>query len=227
MSFFSFLFSLVKYQVLATMKLVEIQSSHVGIGKSTFCDSFELLPQIDDCIDLVQCFPESWYNTEQVLFFPEKDEIIKALLILEHSCAKLDQLAKTGCDVVLASRSTLISTCQFIPHLTDENTDCLLNYFRKRIQNTIDSVVIFDYGDIVQKRYWEKGYRNMLQRNRPFEVQFFDSAQKYRQFFKGCEIRKHKVLDKLEKDSLFTYIPMQEFDGFSFRDRLAVLKECF
>lgn len=206
------------------MKLLEIQSSHVGIGKSFFCNSFDL-PTIDDCIDLVNCFPESWYDIEKTLFVPEKDDLVKALLILENTCTKLDQLAKSGCQVALSSRSMIVSTCQFLCNPTDESINILYNYFRKRTEGILSSIVVFDYGDVIQKDYWLLGYERMLKRNRSFEVNFFDSPEKYHQFFQECEMRKYKIVEKIKRDPLFTFIPIKKFEGFTFQDKIPIWRE--
>ncbi|GBO43641.1 hypothetical protein AVEN_224794-1 [Araneus ventricosus] len=70
--------------------LVEIQASHVGIGKTTFAQKLNY-PWVDDCINLVESDPAFYYESKRNVFKSDTDnEILRAHLVLENATAMLD-----------------------------------------------------------------------------------------------------------------------------------------
>ncbi|GFY04603.1 uncharacterized protein TNCV_4416872 [Trichonephila clavipes] len=201
--------------------LVEIQASHVGIGKSTFAKRFDK-PWVDDCIQLVESDPSFFYGhaNEYGEGNNEFKQLLRCYLVLENFAASLDNVAsKLGSDwTIIASRSVIISCIQF----ARQGVNCkpMLNYYKRRLRHLgVDTVLILDYGNKIQmnEQAVKTGYERMLNRGRIFEKEAFDTFEKYNNFFQSAERVKYNVVEEIEKDDFFQYKNVP-FYGFNERD---------
>ncbi|GFR05991.1 uncharacterized protein TNCT_343571 [Trichonephila clavata] len=208
--------------------LVEIQASHVGIGKSTFAKEFNK-PWVDDCIQLVESDPSFFYGDTNE-YGDGNDQfknLLSCYLVLENFAASLDNVAsKLGSDwTIIASRSPIISCIQFASQ--DVNWKPMLNYYKRRLKHLgVDAVLVLDYGTDIQRNEEavQMGYKRMWVRGRKFEWEAFDTYEKYKSFFQRAEQVKLDVVEAIKKDEYFHYEEMP-FDGFKEKD-LEIAKRC-
>lgn len=203
--------------------LIEVHASFIGIGKSTFIKQMNL-PQVDDCIDLALCF-DQWYHDSIIFSDLVTDEIVKSLLAMENTITKI--ISNCNQNIILASRSPVLSAFQFLPVCSSEKiADKFIYYYKTRLSRHVNKITILDYGDcILSNETWMKmAYERMLKRNRKMEIDFFTDYELYRKFFETCEKRKKIVINKLKQDSFFEYIQISKFNGFNTKDLLALYK---
>ncbi|GFT26027.1 uncharacterized protein NPIL_17001 [Nephila pilipes] len=202
--------------------LVEIQASHVGIGKSTFVKKLNL-PYVDDCIQLVESDPAFFYGDANN-YGNGNDEfkhLLRSYLVLENYAASLDQLSsqlETNC-TVMSSRSPIISCIQFATREVDWKP--LLSYYKKRLEHLgVGKVLILDYGTVIQENEEavKRGFQRMNERGRMFEKMAFNSYEKYHGFFQRAEQVKLDIVDALKKDRFFHYINIPVFHDFNEKD---------
>ncbi|GFR12905.1 uncharacterized protein TNCT_328011 [Trichonephila clavata] len=208
--------------------LVEIQASHVGIGKSTFAKEFNK-PWVDDCIQLVESDPSFFYG--DVNEYGEGNDqfkhLLRCYLVLENFAASLDNVAANLATdwTIIASRSPIISCIQFASQ--DVNWKPMLNYYKRRLKHLgVDAVLVLDYGTDIQRNEEavQMGYKRMWVRGRKFEWEAFDTYEKYKSFFQRAEQVKLDVVEAIKKDEYFHYEEMP-FDGFKEKD-LEIAKRC-
>ncbi|GFY23847.1 uncharacterized protein TNCV_3536411 [Trichonephila clavipes] len=186
------LFRSYRYPLINIVKiLVEIQASHVGIGKSTFAKRFDK-PWVDDCFQLVESDPSFFYGdaNEYKEGNNEFKQMLRCYLVLENFAASLDNVAsKLGTDwTIIASRSPIISCIQFASQ--GVNYEPMLNYYKRRLKHLgVNSVLILDYGNKIKinEQAVKTGYELMLNRGRIFEKEAFDTFEKYNNFFQRAE----------------------------------------
>lgn len=211
-------------------RLIEIHASFIGIGKSTFMNQTNYA-RVDDCVDLVSCF-DGWYGESIVFDDAATDDILKAMLVMEHTITKI--VAAAAADVVLTSRSPVLSALQFLPSTSYEmsltsdpdTVDTFIRYYKTRLNGHIEKVVVLDYGDVVcEDEAWIRlGYERMSTRNRKMETDFFVDYDTYKQFFETCERKKNVVVEKIKRDSFFEYLKMSTFNGFDSTDLIRLHK---
>ncbi|GFQ90050.1 uncharacterized protein TNCT_113311 [Trichonephila clavata] len=208
--------------------LVEIQASHIGIGKSTFAKEFNK-PWVEDCIQLVESDPSFSYGdaNEYGDGNDQFKDLLSCYLVLENFAASLDNVAsKLGSDwTIIASRSPIISCIQFASQ--DVNWKPMLNYYKRRLKHLgVDAVLVLDYGTDIQRNEEavQMGYKRMWVRGRKFEWEAFDTYEKYNSFFQRAEQVKLDVVEAIKKDEFFQYEEMP-FDGFKEKD-LEIAKRC-
>ncbi|GFX70533.1 uncharacterized protein TNCV_875071 [Trichonephila clavipes] len=169
--------------------LVEIQVSHVGIGKSFFAKQIDK-PCVDDCIQLVESDPSFFYGdaNEYGEGNNEFKQLLRCYLVLENFAASLDNVAsKLGGGsywTIIKSRSPIISCIQFASQ--GMNCEPMLNYYKRRLKHLgVVSVLILDYGNKIQmnEQAVKTGYERMLNRGRIFEKEAFDTFEKYNNCF--------------------------------------------
>ncbi|GFR33733.1 uncharacterized protein TNCT_549731 [Trichonephila clavata] len=208
--------------------LVEIQASHVGIGKSTFAKEFNK-PWVDDCIQLVESDPSFFYG--DVNEYGEGNDqfkhLLRCYLVLENFAASLDNVAANLATdwTIIASRSPIISCIQFASQ--DVNWKPMMNYYKRRLKQLgVDAVLVLDYGTDIQRNEEavQMGYKRMWVRGRKFEWEAFDTYEKYKSFFQRAEQVKLDVVEAIKKDEYFHYEEMP-FDGFKEKD-LEIAKRC-
>ncbi|GFQ80244.1 uncharacterized protein TNCT_415901 [Trichonephila clavata] len=208
--------------------LVEIQASHVGIGKSTFAKEFNK-PWVDDCIQLVESDPSFFYG--DVNEYGEGNDqfkhLLRCYLVLENFAASLDNVAANLATdwTIIASRSPIISCIQFASQ--DVNWKPMMNYYKRRLKQLgVDAVLVLDYGTDIQRNEEavQMGYKRMWVRGRKFEWEAFDTYEKYKSFFQRAEQVKLDVVEAIKKDEYFHYEEMP-FDGFKEKD-LDIAKRC-
>ncbi|GFY38828.1 uncharacterized protein TNIN_3531 [Trichonephila inaurata madagascariensis] len=201
--------------------LVEIQASHVGIGKSTFAKSFGK-PWVDDCIQLVESDPSFFYgdSNEYGDGNNEFKQLLRCYLVLENFAASLDNVASNlgSSWTIIASRSPIISCIQF----ASQQVNCkpMLQYYKRRLRHLgVDAVLILDYGNDIQTKEQsvKMGYERMFNRGRIFETEAFDTFEKYNSFFQRAERVKSNVVEEIEKDDFFHYKNVP-FNGFNEKD---------
>ncbi|GIY01553.1 RING-type domain-containing protein, partial [Caerostris darwini] len=209
--------------------LFELQASYVGIGKTTFANTLSY-PVVDDCIRLVESQDDRWYKGNGI--FPTSDpnleSLLKAYLVLENSAATIDQMIQTSSPkCIVSTRSTLISTIQFLTfEPTHQEMESLINFYKRRLEYAgIEKIVIMDFGtSIASNPAWvRQGYERMLKRGRPFELDYFETFEKYQTFFDRAERVKLDIVQRLKSLSMVHYIPM-EFNGFNPQDCTNVLE---
>ncbi|GFY55663.1 uncharacterized protein TNIN_424461 [Trichonephila inaurata madagascariensis] len=162
--------------------LVEIQASHVGIGKSTFAKRF-YKPWVDDCIQLVESNPSFFYGDTNEYGDGNNQfkQLLRCYLVLENFAASLNNVArKLGSEwTIIASRSPIISCIQFASQAV--NWKPMLNYYKRRLRHLgVDAVLILDYGNDIQMKEQavKTVYERMLNRGRIFEKEAFDTFEK-------------------------------------------------
>lgn len=204
-------------------RLIEIHASFIGIGKSTFMNRFGY-ERVDDCVDLVSCF-DGWYSEPIVFSDPASDDILKAMLVMEHTITKI-VTAVARSNVVLTSRSPVLSAFQFMSTSDEETIDTFVGYYKTRLNGRVKKVVVLDYGDVIlaDDAWIRLGYERMSTRNRKMETDFFVNYDTYRQFFVACERKKNVVVEKMKRDSFFEYVKMSTFNGFDYTDLMQLHK---
>ncbi|GFQ76185.1 uncharacterized protein TNCT_206341 [Trichonephila clavata] len=207
--------------------LVEIQASHVGIGKSTFAKEFNK-PWVDDCIQLVESDPSFFYG--DVNEYGEGNDqfkhLLRCYLVLENFAASLDNVAANLATdwTIIASRSPIISCIQFASQ--DVNWKPMMNYYKRRLKQLgVDAVLVLDYGNSIQnnEEAVQMGFKRMWVRGRKFEWEAFNTYEHYKSFFQRAEQVKSDVVEAMKKDEFFHYKEVA-FDGFMEKD-LANAKE--
>lgn len=208
--------------------LLEVHASYLGMGKSSFIRNIDDVKILDGCTSLVETFPEYWYSYSPMLLSDNRtDELVKGLITLGHCAAKLEQLLPSTTTIV-CSRSPIISAYQFVRHDMDENVrNNFLYFYKRRLQNMgVEKVTIVDYGDAIRndEKFIKLGYERMIERDRKFEVNYFRTYKKYKQFFANCEAKKQPMVELLMGDSFFGYHSALMFDGFESTDRDRLVK---
>lgn len=201
------------------VSVYEIQASFVGIGKSTFARKFEL-PFADDCVHLVNSLSDYWYSGSRFFLSPEvkTESLFKAFLVLENSaCAVSEALSKNRGNVVVSSRSALVSAVQFLPFLpSPEEIKALADYYEARLKyNGVDRVIILDFGSSIlnSDHYVACGYDRMRKRARPYEINHFNTFEKYKSFFQQAEWKKDPMVKELkERSHMFHYKNLEFLD---------------
>ncbi|GFQ68568.1 uncharacterized protein TNCT_373231 [Trichonephila clavata] len=196
--------------------LVEIQASHVGIGKSTFAKEFNK-PWVDDCIQLVESDPSFFYG--DVNEYGEGNDqfkhLLRCYLVLENFAASLDNVASNlGTDYYRKS-SPIISCIQFASQ--DVNWKPMMNYCKRRLKQLgVDAVLVLDYGNSIQnnEEAVQMGFKRMWVRGRKFEWEAFYTYEHYKSFFQRAEqVKSDVVVEAMKKDEFFHYKEVA-FDGF-------------
>ncbi|GFQ78256.1 uncharacterized protein TNCT_677151 [Trichonephila clavata] len=201
--------------------LVEIQASHVGIGKSTFAKEFNK-PWVDDCIQLVESDPSFFYGDANE-YGDGNDQfkhLLRCYLVLENFAVSLDNVAsKLGSDwTIIASLSTIISCIRFANQ--DVNWKPMLNYYKRRLKHLgVDAVLVLDYGNNIQsnEEAVQMGFKRMWVRGRKFEWKAFNTYEHYKSFFQRAEQIKSDVVEAMKKDTFFHY-KEAPFDDFREKD---------
>ncbi|GBN19731.1 hypothetical protein AVEN_261807-1 [Araneus ventricosus] len=201
--------------------LVEVQASHVGIGKSTFVEKLGY-PWIDDCVNLVESDPPFFYGPREDIFQNDADnDLLRAYLVLENFAASLDKLSGELSNdwTIVASRSPVISSVQFANHVNDWKP--LAKFYRKRLDHLkVNRVLVLDYGSSIQanKTFLENAFRRMKQRGRQFELNAFNTFETYCQFFEAAESKKIEIVETYLKEPEFFKYEAMTFHDFDETD---------
>ncbi|GFR18946.1 uncharacterized protein TNCT_585211 [Trichonephila clavata] len=201
--------------------LVEIQASHVGIGKSTFAKEFNK-PWVDDCIQLVESDPSFFYRDANE-YGDGNDQfkhLLRCYLVLENFAASLDNVASKlrSYWTIIASRSPIISCIQFASQ--DVKWKPMLNYYKRRLKHLgVDAVLVLGYGNNIQsnEEAVQMGFKRMWVRGRKFKWEAFNTYERYKSFFQRAEQIKSDVVEAVKKDKFFHYKEVP-FDGFREKD---------
>ncbi|GFQ83355.1 uncharacterized protein TNCT_423391, partial [Trichonephila clavata] len=131
--------------------LVEIQASHVGIGKSTFAKEFNK-PWVDDCIQLVESDPSFFYG--DVNEYGEGNDqfkhLLRCYLVLENFAASLDNVAANLELTGLLSQVEVPLYHAFNLPSQDVNWKPMMNYYKRRLKQLgVDAVLVLDYGNSI------------------------------------------------------------------------------
>ncbi|GFQ68214.1 uncharacterized protein TNCT_730101 [Trichonephila clavata] len=201
--------------------VVEIQASHVGIGKSTFAKEFRK-PVVDDCIQLVESDVSFFYGDANEYGDGNEQfkQLLRCYLVLENYAATLDNVDSQlkSYWTIVASRSPIISCIQFASQ--NVNWEPMLNYYKRRLKHLgVDAVLVLDYGTDIQseEESIELGFKRMWLRYRKFETKTFHTYEKYKNFFERAEQVKKDVVEAIKNDNFFYYKEMS-FNGFTDKD---------
>ncbi|GBN92052.1 hypothetical protein AVEN_266866-1 [Araneus ventricosus] len=208
--------------------LYEIQASYVGIGKSTFAQKFNL-PFADDCINLVDSLSDYCYTESSYFISPDSKTkaLFKAYLVLDISACAISEALSKNQGNVISARSALVSAFQFLqfqPSL--EQIMSLVDYYQARLQHMgVKKVVVLDFGPSIMRHdeHVMTGYNRVREQARPYELNFFNSFEKYKSVFQLAELNKYPMVRELQKRSHIFQYETLEFSNFNIQNYCQVL----